>query len=101
MELLYILIAVAIIVLPFVLTRLFAARSKEPKAALGATPAPKPEPTAAPSDPLRAQVAQLLAQGGKMEAIKLMRDKRDLPLAEAKAAVEAIGKDAAIVLPAP
>jgi ribosomal protein L7/L12 len=36
-----------------------------------------------------------------MEAIKLMRDKTGLPLAAAKAAVEAIGREDAIVPPAP
>jgi ribosomal protein L7/L12 len=47
------------------------------------------------------EVAMLLAKGGKMEAIKLMREKKGLPLAAAREAVETICREEAIVTPAP
>jgi len=101
MELTYILIAALIVILPFVLTKLLSGRSKDTATVLGAEPARRP--AAAPGTPgsVRNEVANLLVQGGKMEAIKLMRDKTGLPLAAAKAAVEAIGREDAIVPPAP
>jgi ribosomal protein L7/L12 len=101
MELTYILIAALIVILPFILTKLLSGRSKDAATVLGAEPARVP--AAAPGTPgaVRDEVANLLVQGGKMEAIKLMRDKTGLPLAEAKAAVEAIGREDAIVPPAP
>jgi large subunit ribosomal protein L7/L12 len=46
-------------------------------------------------------VASLLAQGGKLEAIKLVCERNRVPLSEAREVVERIGKEAAIVAPAP
>lgn len=99
MELIYIIIAALIIVLPFILTRLLSG-SKDTKKVLGLEAPGKLAGVATAPDTLEQQVEHLLAKGGKMEAIKLMREKTGLGLAEAKAAVEAIGKDAAIVTPA-
>jgi ribosomal protein L7/L12 len=102
MELTYVLIAVLILALPIVLSRLFSASRSREKNIARAMPSPA-KPAAAPrrSDALRVEVASLLAQGGKMEAIKLMRDRKGLPLAEAKEAVETIAREEAIVAPAP
>jgi ribosomal protein L7/L12 len=99
MELTYVLIAALILVLPIILTRLLSARARHTTIVRGAAPAPARE--APRVDALRLEVTSLLAQGGKMEAIKLMRDKKGLGLAEAKAAVETIGREEAIVAPAP
>jgi ribosomal protein L7/L12 len=99
MELTYVLIAALILVLPIILTRLLSARARHTAVVRGAAPAPAREPPRV--DALRLEVTSLLAQGGKMEAIKLMRDKKGLGLAEAKAAVETIGREEAIVAPAP
>jgi ribosomal protein L7/L12 len=102
MELTYLLIAVLIIALPVVLTRLLSGRSGRPEKVLGA-PRARPE-TPAPGrtdDPLRTEVASLLAQGGKLEAIKLVCERNRVPLSEAREVVERIGKEAAIVAPAP
>ena len=101
MELTYVLIAVLILVLPIILTRLLSGKSRESAPARGAVPATTPAPEPRRPDALRLEVTSLLAQGGKMEAIKLMRDKKRLGLAEAKAAVETIGREEAIVTPAP
>ena len=101
MELTYILIAALILVLPIVLTKLLSGRSRDTAIVRGAPPAGKPSVEARRPDALRLEVTGLLAQGGKMEAIKLMRDKKGLGLAEAKAAVETIGREEAIVTPAP
>ena len=101
MELTYILIAALILVLPIVLTKLLSGRSRDTAIVRGAPPAAKPSVEARRQDALRLEVTGLLAQGGKMEAIKLMRDKKGLGLAEAKAAVETIGREEAIVTPAP
>jgi len=100
MELTYILIGALIVILPFILTKLFSGRSKDTATVLGAEPASRTAATPGTPDALREEVASLLTQGGKMEAIKLMRDKRGLQLAAAKEAVEAIGREEAIVPPA-
>jgi ribosomal protein L7/L12 len=100
MELTYVIIAALVIVLSVVLARLLSG-SRDTKKILGAPPPDKPAGVTESPDTLERQVASLLAQGGKMEAIKLVREKRRLGLTEAKAAVEAIGKEAAIVPPAP
>ena len=101
MELTYILIAALILVLPIVLTKLLSGRSRNTAAVRGAAPAVQPVVAPRRQDALRLEVTSLLAQGGKMEAIKLMRDKKGLGLAEAKAAVETIGREEAIATPAP
>jgi len=101
MELTYIVIALSILILPIALTKLLSGRSRDTKAAPAATPVSKRAPPATAGTALRVQVEGLLVQGGKMEAIKLMRDKTGLPLQEAKEAVETIARDAAILAPAP
>ena len=101
MELSYILIAVLILALPFILTKLLSRKSRVTAIVRAAEPPLAPAPEAKRSDALRTEVATLLAQGGKMEAIKLMRDKKGLPLAAAKEAVETICREEAIVTPAP
>ena len=102
MELNYILIAALILVLPIILTKLLSGRRSRDTARIGhAAPADKPAAEPRRHDALRMEVTSLLAQGGKMEAIKLMRDKKGMGLAEAKAAVETIGREEAIVAPAP
>ena len=101
MDLTYILIAVLIVALPIILTKLLSGRSRDPATVRGAAPAGTPVAEPRRPDALRLEVASLLVQGGKMEAIKLMRDKKGLPLAAAKEAVETIGREEAIVPPAP
>jgi ribosomal protein L7/L12 len=104
MELTYILIAAAIVILPIVLTRLLSGKSGDSAKVLGAyTPgqkheirsAPRPAP-AMPSDTglLTDQIKALLARGQKIEAIKLARDKTGFPLDAAKDMVETIEKSA-------
>jgi ribosomal protein L7/L12 len=99
MELTYIIIAALIIILPIVLTKLFSGGSRrDTKKVLGAEPRSKPAsaprraatPTA--GDAVRQEVSDLLAQGRKIEAIKVMRDKSGLTLAAAKDAVEVVEK---------
>ena len=98
MELLYILIAVLIILLPLALSKLLSGRSTDTKKVLGAEPRGKPP--AAPrisipqrgGDPVREEASGLLTQGRKMDAIKLMREKTGLGLKEAKEAVESLEK---------
>ena len=102
MELTYILVAVLILALPVILTKLLSGKSRDSAVVRGA-PVPASAPAAEPRRPddLRSEVASLLAQGGKLEAIKLLRDKKGLPLAAAKEAVETIGREEAVVAPAP
>jgi len=94
MELLYVVIAAAIIILPFALSRLLPGAARDTGKVLGAQPRRAPAPvarrdTAAVSaDPVRQEVGRLLAHGRKLDAIKLMRERTGLPLAEAKEAVE-------------
>ncbi|OGA20694.1 MAG: hypothetical protein A3I02_13945 [Betaproteobacteria bacterium RIFCSPLOWO2_02_FULL_67_26] len=80
MDLTYLLIAAAIIILPFILTKLFSSRSRDTDGVMGA---------GAP-DSLSGEIRGLLAQGKKIEAIKLVREKTGSPLAEAKETVESI-----------
>lgn len=103
MELTYILLAVAILALPFILSRMLAARSGPAGKVLGAdrSGTHKPAPAAAKADALREEISRLLAQGGKLEAIKLMREKTGMELTEAKKAVEAVAREESIVPPAP
>ena len=94
MELSYILIAAAIIILPIVLTKLLSGKSGDTSKVMGAyTPEKKPA-TGAPHDTgmLTGEVKALLAQGKKIEAIKLARVKTGLPLEAAKDMVETIEK---------
>lgn len=92
----YLLIAAAIIVLPFVLTKLFSGKSRDTDRVMGAyAPAEaKPAASSASGDPgtVTSQVKDLLAQGRKIDAIKLMRETNGLSLEAAKDSVEAIEK---------
>ena len=101
MELTYLLIAVLILALPIILTKLLSGKSRDAAVVRGAAVASAPPPEPKRPDALRMEVAMLLAKGGKMEAIKLMRDKKGLPLAAAREAVETICREEAIVTPAP
>lgn len=104
MELTYILIAVAIVILPIVLTKLFSGRSGDNAKVLGAyTPAEKHAP-APPADSgmLTEQIKALLARGKKIDAIKLARAKTGFPLEAAKDMVETIEKSgSSAATPAP
>ena len=119
MEWTYILIAAAIVILPFVLTKLLSGKSGDTTKVMGAyTPEPKPavapvhkravtpahKPSAAPADSgdFTGQIRSLLAQGKKIEAIRLARDKTGFPLDAAKDMVETIEKaGGAAASPAP
>ena len=94
MEITYILIAAAIIILPLVLTKLLSGKSGDTTKVMGAyVPEPKPAATAArDTGTLTADVKALLAQGKKIEAIKLAREKTGFPLEAAKDVVETIEK---------
>ena len=100
MELTYILIAVAILVLPFVLTKLLSGKSGDTTKILGAyTPSEKemPAPRSAAGAPadhglLPDQIKALLARGNKFEAIKLARSRTGFSLEAAKNMVETIEK---------
>jgi ribosomal protein L7/L12 len=99
MDLTYILIAAAILVLPFVLTKLLSGKSGDTAKVLGTfkpaeKPAPKPAAAAAPADHglLPDQIRALLARGNKIEAIKLARSRTGFPLEAAKDMVETIEK---------
>ena len=97
MELTYLLIAAALIVLPFVLTKLLSGKSGDTAKVIGAyTPAQKPaapatRDTGMPTDEIKA----LLAQGRNIEAIKLAREETGFPLEAAKDMVETIEKTGA------
>ena len=95
MELTYLLIAAAIIILPLVLTKLLSGKSGDTTKVMGAyTPEQKKPAAAAPHDTgrLTDDVKTLLAQGKKIEAIKLAREKTGFPLEAAKDMVETIEK---------
>lgn len=93
MDLVYIIIAAVIIVLPFVLSRLFSGSNRDAKTVLGAsTPAPRKTPAPASADVLSEEVKALLAHGRKVEAIKVVRERTGFPLEAAKDMVEMIGK---------
>ena len=96
MEITYLLIAAAIIVLPIVLTKLFSGKSRDTDKVLGAYVPPARTATATTAEaandalPLEAQVKALIVQGKKIEAIKLMREGNGLSLEAARDSVEAI-----------
>ena len=93
MELTYILIAAAIVILPFVLTKLLSGKSGDTAKVIGAyEPAQNPAATQGDSGDLTGQIKALLAQGNKIEAIKLARAKTGFPLEAAKDLVETIEK---------
>ena len=97
MELTYILIAAAILVLPFVLTKLLSGKSDDAKVLGAYTPSEKRvvgRAAASPADSgmLTDQIKALLAQGNKIEAIKLARAKTGFPLEAAKDMVETIAR---------
>jgi ribosomal protein L7/L12 len=96
----YLLLAVLIVALPFLLTKLLSGKSRDADRVLGASvpsarsavkPASAPAMEAAnDAAPIEAQVKALIAQGKKIEAIKLMRESNGLSLEAAKDSVEAI-----------
>ncbi len=95
---LYLLLAALIVALPFALTKLLSGKSRDTGKVPGAH-APPPKPAAASAleaandaMSLETQVKALLAEGRKLEAIKLMRESNGLSLADARDAVEAIGQ---------
>lgn len=91
MEITYLLIAAAIIILPIVLTKLLSGKSGDTAKVMGAyTPAEKPAPAPDVPGTLTSQVKELLAQGRKIEAIKLTRETSGISLQAAKDSVEAI-----------
>ena len=100
MDLAYLLLAAIIIALPFVLTKLLSGKSRDAAKVLGAyTPSTRSavKPAAAPAAeaandamPIEAQVKALIAQGRKIEAIKLIREANGLSLEAARDSVEAI-----------
>ena len=109
MELTYIIVAAVIIVLPFVLSRLFSGSTRDTKTVLGASrAAPKKQPASLGNNTLTKAVREqrtsdgnhmltdeikgLLAEGKKVEAIQLARAKTGFPLEAAKDMVEMIEK---------
>lgn len=98
MDLTYTLIAAALLVLPFVLTKLLSGKSGDTAKVLGTyTPAQKPAPKSAAAVPtdhglLTDQIKALLARGKKLEAIKLAHSKTGFTLEAAKDMVETIEK---------
>src|SRR5688572_2794288 len=96
----YLLLAVLIVALPFLLTKLLSGKSRDADKVLGAhipparsaaRPASASEKEAAnDAAPIESQVKALIAQGRKIEAIKLMRETNSLSLEAAKDSVEAI-----------
>jgi ribosomal protein L7/L12 len=90
----YLLLAVLIVALPFVLTKLFSGKSRDTDKVMGAYVPAEARSAAAPGVPetLISQVKDLLAQGRKIDAIKLMRETNGLSLEAARDSVEAIEK---------
>jgi len=92
-DLTYLLLAVLIVALPFVLMKLLSGKSRDADKVLGAhVPATRTVEAANDAMTLETEVKSLIAQGKKLEAIKLMRETNSLSLADAKDAVEAIGQ---------
>ena len=91
MDLTYLLIAAFIIVLPIVLTKLFSGKSRDTDKVLGSSAHVAMPPAAPPvAVPIEAQVKELIAQGRKIEAIKLVRETNRVSLEAAKDSVESI-----------
>jgi ribosomal protein L7/L12 len=87
----YLLLAVLIVALPFVLTKLLSGKSRDADKVLGAhVPAARTAEAANDAMTLETEVKSLIAQGRKIEAIKLMRESNNLSLEAAKDSVEAI-----------
>jgi ribosomal protein L7/L12 len=91
----YLLLAVLIIALPFVLTKLLSGKSRDTDKVLGthvpaARPAARTAEAANDAMTLETEVKALIAQGRKIEAIKLMREANGLSLEAARDSVEAI-----------
>ena len=89
MDLTYLLIAAFIVILPIILTKLLSGKSRDTVKVMGAF-----TPPVAANDPapIEGQVKALLAQGKKIDAIKLMRETNRMSLEAAKDSVEAIEK---------
>ena len=92
MDLTYLLIAAVIIVLPIVLTKLFSGRSRDTDKVLGSSAHVARPAAPARTEPIEVQVKGLIAQGRKIEAIKLVRETNRISLEAAKDSVEAIEK---------
>jgi ribosomal protein L7/L12 len=92
MELIYILIAALIIVLPIILTKFFSGRTRDAREVPDAKPATKPATAADAPESVWQEAGRLLAQHRKIDAIKLMREKTGLDLSAAKDAVETLEK---------
>jgi hypothetical protein len=90
-DLTYLLIAAAILVLPTILTRLFSGDSGDTQKVLGAwTPARTPGLTPARGASLRERVHALVAQRRITEAVKLVQSAGNLPLEKAQEIVATI-----------
>jgi ribosomal protein L7/L12 len=92
MDPIYLLLAAVLVALPFVLTKLFGGKSRDTDKVMGAyAPGASPAADTRTEDvPIEVRVKALIAQGKKIEAIKLMRESNNLSLAAAKDSVEAI-----------
>lgn len=93
MDPLYLLLAVLVVALPFVVKKLYPGKPHE--ADRSGAPAARPATAsvleaANEAAPIEAQVKALIAQGRKIEAIKLMRETNGMTLSAAKDSVEAI-----------
>jgi len=96
LDIVYILIAAALIVLPFVLTKLLSGKAGDSAKVMGTyTAAKQPVVARDDSETLGGEVKALLAQGKKIEAIKLARGKTGLSLEAAKDMVETLEKASA------
>lgn len=115
MELTYIVIATLIVLLPFILSKLFSGSTQDTKIVLGAAPAVRKKPvTPGNGDRLTGRTTGLPAQvkeidaiklarevgpevqrltkaGKKIEAIRLIRDRTGMGLKEAKEMIEKLG----------
>jgi len=90
-ELTYLLIAAAILVLPTILTRLFSGDLGDTKKVLGSyTPTRKPDSKPARGADLRERVHALVAQRRVTEAVKLVQSAGSLPLEKAQEIVATI-----------
>ncbi len=86
-----VLIAIAVAVLAFFFLLRGRARRQERDALLDVSAAaPRSTPRAVPGDGLEAQVRMMLANGEKIDAIKLVREVTGLGLKEAKDYVEGL-----------
>jgi len=96
-DLTYLLIAAAILVLPAILTRLFSGDSGDTKKVLGYyPPTRKPDSKPRRGASLREQVHALVAQRRIAEAVKLVQSAGSLPLEKAQEIVATIQRADAV-----